>query len=129
MKMTKKLIAILVLVVALVGIVTWEQIYTDNSISTMLDEVSILSAEIEDKDLTASKVQAQKIIDKWEREEAVICLFVDFRDIEQIGKQADLVLSHLENEDFELAKVECNTLKRVVETFENMVGLDWQNIF
>ncbi len=127
--MTKKLIAILILVVALAGIVTWEQVYTDNSISSMLEEISTLSTEIENKDLESSKVQAQKIIDKWEKEEAVICLFVDFRDIEQIGKQADLVLSHLENEDFELAKVECNTLRRVVETFENMVGIDWQNIF
>ena len=127
--MTKKLIAILILVVALAGIVTWEQFYTDNSISSMLEEISTLSTEIENKDLESSKVQAQKIIDKWEKEEAVICLFVDFRDIEQIGKQADLVLSHLENEDFELAKVECNTLRRVVETFENMVGIDWQNIF
>lgn len=127
--MTKKLIAILILVVALAGIVTWEQVYTDNSISSMLEEISTLSTEIENKDLESSKVQAQKIIDKWEKKEAVICLFVDFRDIEQIGKQADLVLSHLENEDFELAKVECNTLRRVVETFENMVGIDWQNIF
>lgn len=127
--MTKKLIAILILVVALAGIVTWEQVYTDNSISSMLEEISTLSTEIENKDLESSKVQAQKIIDKWEKEEAVICLFVDFRDIEQIGKQADLVLSHLENEDFELAKVECNILRRVVETFENMVGIDWQNIF
>ena len=127
--MTKKLIAILILVVALAGIVTWEQVYTDNSISSMLEEISTLSTEIENKDLESSKVQAQKIIDKWEKEESVICLFVDFRDIEQIGKQADLVLSHLENEDLELAEVECNTLRRVVETFENMVGIDWQNIF
>ena len=127
--MTKKFIAILVLVLAVIGVVTWEQIYTNNSISSLLNEVDVLSTEISNENLETSKIQAQKIIDMWEKEEAVICLFVDFRDIEQIGKQADLVLSHLENNDFELAKVECNTLKRVVETFENMVGLDWQNVF
>lgn len=127
--MTKKFIAILVLVLAVIGVVTWEQIYTNNSISSLLNEVDVLSTEISNENLETSKLQAQKIIDMWEKEEAVICLFVDFRDIEQIGKQADLVLSHLENNDFELAKVECNTLKRVVETFENMVGLDWQNVF
>lgn len=127
--MTKKFIAILVLVLAVIGVVTWEQIYTNNSISSLLNEVDLLSTEISNENLETSKLQAQKIIDMWEKEEAVICLFVDFRDIEQIGKQADLVLSHLENNDFELAKVECNTLKRVVETFENMVGLDWQNVF
>lgn len=127
--MTKKFIAILVLVLAVIGVVTWEQIYTNNSISSLLNEVDLLSTEISNENLETSKLQAQKIIDMWEKEEAVICLFVDFRDIEQIGKQADLVLSHLENNDFDLAKVECNTLKRVVETFENMVGLDWQNVF
>ncbi|MBO5103289.1 MAG: DUF4363 family protein [Clostridia bacterium] len=126
--MTKKSIAVLVLVVVLIGLVTLEQVYTDNAVNAMLTEVQNLTTQLQDENLDASKRSAQKIITMWDENEKVISLFVDFRDIEQIGRQADLVLSHLNNQDFELAKVECNTLKRVVETFNNSVKVDWQNV-
>lgn len=126
---TKKLIAIFVLVGVLAGLVIWEQVYTDNALNNMLTNIQSLEVELEAENLEQSRVLAQKINDTWDKNEAIICLFVDFRDIEQIGRQADLVVSHLGNEDFELARVECNTLQRVVETFKDIVKFDWQNIF
>ena len=126
--MTKKLISILVLLVVLIGIVTFEQVYTDDSINRMLENVTNLEISLNDEDLEASISKIDGIISMWDERESVICLFVDYRDIEQIGKQADLVRSHLGNADFELARVECNTLERVLETFRNMVHFDVANI-
>ncbi len=127
--MTKKAIWILALILTLTGLVVWEQVYTDNAIDTMLQDIVILENNIAEQNLEASRAQAQSLIDFWDKKESIICLFVDFRDIEQIGRQVDLVYSHLENSDFELATVECNTLQRVIETFRDMVKFDWQNIF
>lgn len=125
---TKKFIAILVLIVLLGGIITFEQVYMDQTVGAMMTEIEALDKNLEDGDLAASKARAHKIINMWEQKEMIICLFVDYRDIEPIGRQSDLVLSHLENEDFELAKVECNTLRHVVLTFGNTVSIDWHNI-
>ncbi len=125
---TKKFIAILVLMAFLAGIVTFEQIYIDTSVATMKQEINVLISSLEEENLADSTAQAEKIVKMWQEREMIICLFVDYRDIEQIGKQSDLVLSHLKNSDFELAKVECNTLKKVLDTFGNMVNIDWQNI-
>lgn len=127
--MTKKAIWILVLIVTLTGLVVWEQIYTDKAIDTMLQDIVILENNLTEQNLETSRAQAQSLIDFWDKKESIICLFVDFRDIEQIGRQVDLVYSHLENSDFELATVECNTLQRVIETFRDMIKFDWQNIF
>jgi len=127
--MTKKAIWILALILTLTGLVVWEQVYTDNAIDIMLQDIVILENNIAEQNLEASRAQAQSLIDFWDKKESIICLFVDFRDIEQIGRQVDLVYSHLENSDFELATVECNTLQRVIETFRDMVKFDWQNIF
>lgn len=127
--MTKKAIWILALILTLTGLVVWEQVYTDNAIDTMLQDIVILENNIAEQNLEASRAQAQSLIDFWDKKESIICLFVDFRDIEQIGRQVDLVYSHLENSDFELATVECNTLQRVIETFRDMIKFDWQNIF
>lgn len=127
--MTKKFIWIIVLVLTLTGLVVWEQVYTDNAINTILNDITILENNIAEENISASQDSARAIIDLWDKKESIICLFVDFRDIEQIGRQADLVYSHLVNEDFELARVECNTLQRVIETFRDMIKFDWQNIF
>ena len=126
--MNKKIIMVLILVLVLGGIVVWEQVYTDSSINTMLENIKVLESGLDEENLESSKIMAEKIVADWDIRESVICLFVDFRDIEQIGRQADLVLSHLNNQDFELARVECNTLQRVVETFRDMVRVDITNI-
>jgi len=126
---TKKFWAILVLVLIVAGLATFEQVYTDNTIATLKTEITNLDTLIDSENLQKSSEKTQNIIDFWKKREIVICLFVDYRDIEAIGKQADLVKSHLSNQDFELAKVECHTLLHVVTTFGEMIGFDWHNVF
>ena len=127
--MTKKIIWVVVLFIALISVVSFEQVYTENSLQDMFVRVDNLQTTIDDEDLTKSKANAMDIVDFWADKERVICLFVDYRDIEQITKQANLVVSHLDNKDFELAKVECNALYQAVQNFYNMVKLDFTNIF
>ena len=127
--MTKKIIWIFALVLVLTGLVVWEQVYTDSAIQSMLENITVLENNLAEENLSASRDSAKVIVELWDEKVSIICLFVDFRDIEQIGRQTDLVYSHLLNEDFDLARVECNTLQRVIETFKDMVKFDWQNIF
>ena len=126
--MTKKTLAFIFLTIFLIGFVTFEQIYTNNALSTLKQEVNTLSTEIENENLNASKTQIKKVISMWNQNEKIICLFVDFRDLENIGKFAVQVYSHLDNEDFELAKVECNSLQKAIDTFYNMISIDITNI-
>ncbi len=127
--MTRKIIFVLCLFLALVGVICFEQIYTENSLNSITKDVCELQKYIKDNDLTMCKAQIEKVESSWAEKEKFICLFVDYRDIEQIGKQADLVKSHLNNEDFELSEVECNALLHAIENFSNMVKFDFFNIF
>ena len=127
--MTKKIVFVVCLFVTLVGVICFEQIYTENSLSNITTEVNQLQTFIKTSDLTSCNNQINKIESMWAEREKIICLFVDYRDIEQIGKQANLVKSHLNNQDFELANVECNALMRAIENFSNMVKFDFFNIF
>ena len=127
--MTKKIVFVVCLFVTLVGVICFEQIYTENSLSNITTEVNQLQTFIKTSDLSSCNNQINKIESMWAEREKIICLFVDYRDIEQIGKQANLVKSHLNNQDFELANVECNALMRAIENFSNMVKFDFFNIF
>ena len=126
--MTKKILFVLCLFIALVGVISFEQIYTETAIKDMIEKVNVLQTSVVNNE-ESSKQQVDSVVKFWADKEKIICLFVDYRDIEQIGKQADLVKSHLGNGDFELAIVECNALLHAIENFSNMVKLDFFNIF
>ncbi|MBQ8762152.1 MAG: DUF4363 family protein [Clostridia bacterium] len=126
--MVRRFWIIIALSVVLLSAVILEQIYTDNAVQTLINNTQTLQTSIENENLTESKQQALEIKEYWDNNEVIISMFVDYRDIEQIGRQIELVNSHLDNEDFELAKVECNLLLHITTTFKNTIGFDWQNI-
>lgn len=126
--MVKRVWFVLVLFVVLLGGVIVEQVYTDNTYNKIENDISLLQQTIESAKLENSKTLAANLDDYWSGREVVLSLFVDYRDIEQIGRQLDLIKSHLSNEDLELATVECNLLKHIVQTYHNTIGFDWQNI-
>jgi len=113
--------------VLVVGVIL-EQVYTDNTYAKMETDISSLQTNIKSSKLEESRKLADSIDDFWNNREVVLSLFVDYRDIEQIGRQLELIKAHLGNEDFELAKVECNLLEHIVKTFHNTIGFNWQNI-
>ena len=120
---------IIILLVALIGVVIFQQVYTDNALSTFVAKSTELSQTLLDDDKEEGLTQAKELVEFWHSRELLISLFVDYRDIEQIGRQADYVLAYLESGDTQLAYVECSQLIHVSSTFQNIVKLDWHNIF
>ena len=126
--MTKRNIIVLILfVVLLIGVIL-EQNYIDSSYVLMEKEINVLNQNLSDENLNLSKQKIKQIDSFWKNREVVLSLFADFRDIEQIGKQINLINSHLENKDFDLAKVEAKLLGHIILTYHNTVSFDWQNI-
>ena len=122
-------IFIIILLVALIGIVIFEQVYTDNAMSTFIDESNQLAQTLLDEDEQSSLTLATRLTSFWHSREMLISLFVDYRDIEQIGRQADYVLAYIQSGDLQLAYVECSQLIHVASTFHNIIKIDWHNIF
>lgn len=126
--MVKRIWVIIALFVVLIGTAVFEQVYTDSATSELQTKTQNLQTSIEKQNLNQSRQEAKQLEMFWKDKEIAISLFVDYRDIEQIGKQISLVNSHLENSDFELAMVECNLLIHIIKTFKSTVEFDWQNI-
>ena len=94
----------------------------------MSEDVESLKIDIKNEELKTSKTKIQDIKTYWQDRELVLSLFVDYKDIDQIGKQIELISAHLQNDDFELAFVECDLLCHIIKTYYNTVNFDWQNI-
>lgn len=126
--MVRRFWVIIALTAILLTTVILEQLYTDNAVQTLINQSYQLQGAIEQQDIDDSKKMARNIEEFWDEHEILVCMFVDYRDVEQIGRQIELVNAHLNNEDFELAMVECNLLLHITKTFQNSVNVDWQNI-
>jgi len=126
--MVKRVWFIFIMFTILIAGVVVEQVYTDNTYSTMASQVYELKTDIANASVEESQDLVKQIDDYWAEREIILSLFVDYRDIEIIGRQLELVMAHLSNEDFELATVECDVLDHIVKTYSNTIGFDWQNI-
>lgn len=126
--MVKRIWIIMVLLVVLVAGVILEQIYTDETYASMGVQTTELHSTILEGDLEGSREAIEDLQEYWSGREVVASLLVDYRDIEQIGRQIALVNAHLNNSDLELAKVESTLLKHILDTYRSTIGFDWQNI-
>ncbi len=127
-KMKWRILILVGLFLLLTGTVIWQQIYTDTTMNTVIEKAQVLSDNLMRGEVDDAPTQAKEMLDYWHTREVIVSLFVDYRDIEQIGRQADYVLAYVESGDWELARVECEQLLHVTQTFANIVSLDWQNI-
>lgn len=119
---------ILIIFVLLLAGTILEQIYTNNTYTEMETQITNLQTKIASAEAEQSGEMSRVLDEYWAGRERILSLFVDYRDIEQIGRQLALVIAHLDNGDFDLAKVECSMLSHIVETYHNTIGLDWHNI-
>lgn len=126
--MVKRFWTIISLLVILLSIAIFEEVYTNNVTNDLKTKTNELYENIQSENLTLSSQNAEDLKNYWHNKEIIISMFVDYRDIEQIGKQISLIVSHLSNTDFELAKVECNLLLHMIETFDITISFDFQNI-
>ncbi len=126
--MVRRNIIFLLLFCALLGGVLLEQNYIDSTLFEMEEQIEGLQSDIKDENLSNSSKDIASIKSYWHDKEIVFSLFVDYKDIDQIGKQIELIDEHLTNVDFELAAVECGLLLHIVKTYHSTVSFDWQNI-
>ncbi len=125
--MVKRNVFVLILLTVLFVGVLLEQNYIDSSLSHMQKESIILSEKIKDNS-NDSILRTEQMMKYWTNKEFVLSLFVDYKEIEQIGKEIEQIRSYLEIDDYELALVEANLLKHILKTYHQTVNFDWQNI-
>jgi len=126
--MVKKVWVMLIIFVILIFGVCLEQAYIDNTYKNMEQKTISLQTSILNQDEQKSLNNVEDIDGYWNKKEIVFSLFVDYKDIEQIGRQISLIKSHINNQDFELAMVECNLLLHILSTYYSTISFDWQNI-
>ena len=106
-------------------------IYETFYISDTIDNLLLIGESVVDG-LSKNVSQLEKVeslSNYWEEREKRICLFINHKDMEQIGEQIKKAQSYLEDDDRESALVEMKQFNYIVNSFKHISEFNIQNIF
>lgn len=130
--MVKKLIICIVLLVSLLGFCSWEQYYIDSTLDKMLEHISVVQASVESNETNLYNNDTMLHFDKmqkyWESREATMSMFIDHKNLSQIGQGIARLKASLEENDYTLTITEVYLLQEVTFVCQRISTFNLHNI-
>ena len=128
----KKLIICIVLLVSLLGFCAWEQHYIDTTLDDMLTHISVIQASVEGNKEnlynTDTMLHFNKMQEYWEKREATMSMFIDHKNLSQIGQGIARLKASIEENDFTLTITEVYLLQEVTFVCQRISTFNLHNI-
>lgn len=130
--MVKKLIICTVLLVSLLGFCSWEQHYIDSTLDKMLEHIRVVQASVESNETDLYNYDTMLHFDKmqkyWESREATMSMFIDHKNLSQIGQGIARLKASLEENDYTLSITEVYLLQEVTFVCQRISTFNLHNI-
>ena len=130
--MVKKLIICIVLLVSLLGFCSWEQHYIDSTLDKMLEHIRVVQASVESNETDLYNYDTMLHFDKmqkyWESREATMSMFIDHKNLSQIGQGISRLKASLEENDYTLSITEVYLLQEVTFVCQRISTFNLHNI-
>lgn len=128
--MVKRLITIIVIALLLLGLGITECIVVNNFITDIDAQVSELIPLYEDNkdDITFLTEKAKSIEAKWDKNERILCLMFNHKDIGVLTDTMTRVVEYTKQNNYDDAIVELHILKEYTEKNHTIMGCNIHNI-
>lgn len=130
--MVKKLIICIALLTGLIGFCTWEQFYIDTTLDTMLEHISVVQASVESNQSNLNNEEIflhfSKMQEYWESREVTMSMFIDHKNLSQIGQGIARLKASLEENDYTLSITEVYLLQEVTFVCQRISTFNLHNI-
>ena len=128
----KRLIVIILIAISLAGALIYEQIFINNSISTLKEKTNnvyelVHSSTILNDDEIINKIN--DLNDFWSTRESQLCIIINHKDMEKVGEQITKLLTSCKENNIEQSLIEVDLLKYYTEGYEHIIKLTFQNIW
>lgn len=123
----KRGVCIVIISLFLIGFSVFEGVFTKNVVNNMEKSANEIVLLLENGEQVKTKVD--ELNDYWKQKESMICLFINHKDMEEIGRSLKKAQAHLENEDKQSALIEMKSLVDEVSSFKHVSEFNIQNIF
>lgn len=128
----KRWLIVLIVAILLSGLVVFSEIYVNDTLNTVLTDISLLQTNLNLNDNninTAENVKiSSRINEYWQHREKIICLGYNHKDMEKIGEQATKIKTLVLQNDKMACSFELEILKYYVEGYKDIITCNFQNI-
>lgn len=128
----KRWLIVLIVTVLLSGLVTFSEVYVNQTLNTVLYDISLLQTNLslsENNINTNENLEiSSRINDYWGRREKIICLGYNHKDMEKIGEQATKINTLVLQNDKKACTYELEILKYYVEGYKDIITCNFQNV-
>ena len=128
----KKLIICCLLTITLMGFCAWEQFYIDSTLDEMLEHIGTVQASVESNEANLYNTDTMEHFTKmqtyWETREATMSMFIDHKNLSQIGQGLARLKASLEENDFTLTITEVYLLQEVTFVCQRISAFNLHNL-
>lgn len=126
----KRLIAVLLITVALFTLATYEVVSVAKINKKLEADVSVLYEQFEEnKDNIVDLSDTIQLLKKeWDRNESALCLMFNHKELSCITDTLTRLLTSVKNNDYDNAILEVSLLKEFAEKNKHIMGFNFQNI-
>ena len=127
-----KKIAMLALLLALFGIIVWEQLSVNSyldEIRDITDKLTIMVSGNEQINTTQVLEEVDRLEDIWNKHENILCLLANHKDMQELSVEIARMRACVSVNQFEDFKASLSIIIYFSEAYHHFMGISWQNIF
>lgn len=127
-----KKIAMLALLLALVGIIVWEQLSVNSyldEIRDITDKLTIMVSGNEQINTTQVLEEVDRLEDIWNKHENILCLLANHKDMQELSVEIARMRACVSVNQFEDFKSSLSIIIYFSEAYHHFMGISLQNIF
>lgn len=119
---------ILLVLLTVVGLGVIDLVIINGTFNDITQKVDVIDQTYTGEITQQLKSQAEDLHGYWHKKEHVLNMFVQFRDVEMLGKQIDLVKAMIEYNDADGLDVEISQMKNMIKTVQNVYAFNFYNL-
>ncbi len=124
--MRRFLIVLVLLVVIGLGVI--DLVIINGTFNSITNQINAIDETYEGEITEELKNKADGLHGYWHEKEHVLNMFVQFRDVEMLGKQIDLVKAMIEYDETEGLNIEISQMQNMVKTVQSVYAFNFYNL-
>jgi len=122
----------IILLVVLLLLVTFLQVYTDNFLSTIKTKINDVEESILLNESNVDNNETNKLVmdlkDYWNNKIPYICLMINYKDIAPIGEAINRLEASVEADDFIASNIETKLIIQITGALQKLFGIRLPNL-
>lgn len=126
----KRIIAVIVITLVIIGLAIWELLYIDSTIDVMNAKCGEIYTEISTQTTVTDKLsqQVDNIEKYWLKREKTLCLVISHKDMSNIGDYIGYLKASVRNDNLADCQTYALLLRENMRYLGHMISFNFENI-